>query len=92
MPARLTSFCVVAVGSVVTGTEALPMVHHDGRQLKQESLSAWGGRGRGVTAAVRLHVQHLVEADMNPDFLPVVPARPSSQEENTQHASIVTST
>lgn len=84
----LTSFRVVAVGGVVAGTEAFPVMHHHRRQVVEEVLGArragavGTGAGRrefggwGVPAAVRLHVEALVEADVHADLLPVVPPRP----------------
>lgn len=72
----------------MAGAEALPMMHHHRRQVVQEVLgarragAAGTGAGRrefgggGVPAAVRLHVEALVEADVHADLLPVVPPRP----------------
>lgn len=84
-----TSFCVVAVSSVVAGAEALPMMHHYSGELIEEVLWAWWTCGAGAAgtgagqafgwgffAAVWFHVEKLVEADVNSDFLPVVPSRP----------------
>lgn len=66
--------------------EALPMMHHHGRELVQEVLwtrragAAGAGAGhafgRGLPAAVGLHVEKLVEGDVDADLLPVVPPRP----------------
>lgn len=85
----LTSFCVVAVGGVVARTKALPMMHHHSRKVIEEVLGARRARGagaagtgaghnfgRGLPAAVGLHVEKLVEANVDSDLLPVVPPRP----------------
>lgn len=85
----LASFCVVAVGSVVAGAKALPMMHHHGRELVKEVLRAGraGGAGAagtgvghgfgwGFSAAVGLHVEELIEADVDSNLFPVVPPRP----------------
>lgn len=66
--------------------EALPMMHNDGRQLVEEMLVAEWRVGGGVFAAVRLHVQLLLELDVDADLLPVVTTRPPdhSREQNTR--------
>ena len=86
----LTSFRVVALGSVVPRAKALPMMHHHSGQLIQEVFGAWwawgGGAeagwafGGGVSAAVGLHVEKLVKADMNAYLLPVVAPRPPAKQ------------
>lgn len=68
----------------MAGAEAFPMMHHHGGQLVQEVLGPRRARGTGaghaprrrLAAAVRLHVEQLVEADVHSDLLPVVPPRP----------------
>lgn len=79
----LTSFCVVAVRGVVARTEALPMMHHHSGEVVEEVLWARrarragaAGSGEGLSAAVRLHVENLVEAHVDADLLSVVPPRP----------------
>lgn len=65
------------------------MMHHHGGQFVEEVLGARRARGAGAAgagaghafgrrlpAAVRLHVEELVEADVDSDLLPVVPPRP----------------
>lgn len=44
----LTSFCVVAVRSVVAGAEALPMMHHHSREFVEEVLGAWRACSAGA--------------------------------------------
>lgn len=66
--------------------EALPMMHHHSGQFVQEvfgarrtgggGTGAWRALGGGVSAAVWLHVEELVKADVDPDLLPVVSPRP----------------
>lgn len=69
--------------------EALPMMHHHSGEVVEEVLGARRARGagaagngaghtfgRGLEAAVGLHVEELVEADVDSDLLPVVPPRP----------------
>lgn len=69
--------------------EALPMMHHHRRQVVQEVLGAWRGGGAAGTgagrrllgggrlpAAVRLHVEALVEADVHANLLAVISPRP----------------
>ena len=64
-------------------------MHHHSGEFIEEVLGAWRARGagaagtgaghdfgRGLPAAVGLHVEELVEADVDPDLLPVVPPRP----------------
>jgi hypothetical protein len=93
----LTSFFVVAVGSVVARAKALPMMHHHRGQFVQEvfgargasggGTGAWRALGGGVSAAVWLHVEELVKADVDPNLFPVVSPRPpddQSQAQNTQ--------
>lgn len=67
-------------------TKALPMMHHHSRKVIEEVLGArragaagtGAGHnfGRGLPAAVGLHVEKLVEANVDSDLLPVVPPRP----------------
>lgn len=70
-------------------TKALPMMHHHSRKVIEEVLGARRARGagaagtgaghnfgRGLPAAVGLHVEKLVEANVDSDLLPVVPPRP----------------
>lgn len=86
----LTTFCVVAIGSVMARAKALPMMHHHSREFVEEVLWARRTRGAGtagtgagkvfrrraISAAVRLHVQKLIETHVDSDLLPVVPPRP----------------
>ena len=91
----LTSLCVVAVGGVVARAEALPVMHHHSGEVVEEVLGArrargagaagaagaGGAFGRGLAAAVRLHVEELVEADVDADLLPVVAPRPPEDQD-----------
>lgn len=58
-------------------------MHHHGGEVIQEVLWARrarragaAGSGEGLSAAVRLHVENLVEAHVDADLLSVVPPRP----------------
>lgn len=77
-------------------TEALPMMHHHSGKVVKEVL--WARRagaagtgaghnfGRGVSAAVGLHVEKLVEADVDSNLLSVVPPRPPGDQSQGREA------
>lgn len=81
--------------------EALPMMHHHSGEVVEEVLGARRARGagaagigaghnfgRGLSAAVGLHVEQLVEAHVDADLLPVVPPRPpEDQSQDRKKAS-----
>lgn len=80
----------------MAGAKALPMMHHHGRQVVQEVLgarraggAAGTGAGGRIAAAVRLHIEALVEADVHANLLPVVPPRPPvDQSERTRKVKL----
>lgn len=75
----LTSFGVVAVCGVVPWAEAFPVMHNHSRQIVGVASSVDGVTR--VCAAVRFDVQNLVKGHVDADFLSVVPARPSAQQQ-----------
>ncbi len=78
-----TGLLVEAVGCVVSGPEAPPVVHHDGRQLVARAARApraSGGRCAGAGAAEVAHVQHSREGHVRADLPAVVASAPSEKE------------
>lgn len=77
-------------------------MHHHGGEFIEEVLGprrACGARaagtgaghtfGRGLPAAVGLHVEKLVEADVDSDLLPVVPPRPPEDRERQSNTELL---